>query len=78
MISKSLFLLVALSALANGADLRTQSLAFDKDIRMQGLAQAQSKAEDVVIPADFEPIYETDDPYGIALMMLGVLFVPLS
>lgn len=30
------------------------------------------------VPADFEPIYKTDDPYGVALMMLGFFLIPLS
>ena len=75
---KSLFLVQIIIAFVEGADLRT--LAVDSDNLVQNLAQS-AKTEKVVFKADdtvFEPIYEADDPYGIALMLLGALLVPLS
>ena len=75
-------LVLLIAGVAQSADLRTAKQALVTDSQAQVLAQAQEAvstgASSVKVPADFEPIYKTDDPYGVALMMLGVFLIPLS
>ena len=72
--------MLLLAGVAIGADLRSQKTSsVDFDPFMQTLAQ--SKAAEVVKVGsydDFEPIFKSDDPHGVALMMLGAFLIPLS
>ena len=75
-------LLLLTTRFASAADLRSLTTLKENKQQVQMLAETKaeidSKAVIEQVAGDFKPIYKTDDPHGIALMMLGLFLIPFS
>mgnify|MGYP007086986951 CR=1 FL=1 len=62
------------SHFAHAADLRVLNASKESEkSQIQLLAETKTETSDA-----YTPVYKTDDPHGIVLMMLGVFLVPFS
>ena len=75
-------LLLLTTRFANATDLRSLQALKENKQQVQMLAETKAEIETNSVseeaPSGYKPLYKTDDPHGIALMMLGLFLVPFS